>query len=199
MKLRLTIISLLLFALSVSVFAAEAQQGITKILPTTSAPVGGDFTLESLKGSISTTDFRGRVLMLYFGYTQCPDVCPTSFSLMAQSLNELEPQELEQTADLFVSVDPKRDTVEHLAEYVDYFHPSFVGATGSKEAVDRAAELYGAQYSFTDDSNSAMGYIVNHSSVVYLIDKKGVLRYVFPHATPPETMLGGIRRLLEES
>ena len=117
---------------------------------------------------------------------------------MAQTLNELNPQELERVAGLFVSVDPQRDTVQHLAEYVDYFHPSFVGATGSKEAVDRAAQLYGAQYSFTDDSNSAMGYIVNHSSVVYLIDQKGVLRFVFPHATPPETMLGGIRLLFEE-
>lgn len=199
MRLRVTIFSLLLFALSASAFAAEPQQGITKILPAATAPVGGDFSLDSIQGPLSTTDFRGRVLLLYFGYTQCPDVCPTSFSLMAQTLNELDPRELEQVAGLFVSVDPKRDTVEHLAEYVEYFHPSFVGATGSKEAVDRAAGLYGAQYSFTDESDSAMGYIVNHSSVVYLVDQKGVLRYLFPHATPPETMLGAIRKLIEGS
>jgi protein SCO1/2 len=138
------------------------------------------------------------VLLLYFGYTQCPDVCPTSFSLMAQALYELSTKELEQVAGIFISVDPKRDTVERLAEYVGYFHPGFVGVTGSRESIDEATRLYGAQYSFTEESDSAMGYIVNHSAAVYLIDQQGKLRYAFPHATPAETMLGAIRLLFQE-
>ena len=99
---------------------------------------------------------------------------------------------------IFVSVDPKRDSVARLAEYVDYFHPSFVGVTGDAQEVADAAKLYGVQYSYTDASNSAMGYIVNHSAAVYLIDLEGKLRFAFPHETPPETMLGAIRMLLEQ-
>jgi protein SCO1 len=161
-------------------------------------PKGGDFTLESLSGPVSTASYRGKVVILYFGYTQCPDVCPTSLSLITQALNELDKEELEKIVGIFVSVDPKRDTLERLAEYVGYFHPNFIGVTGTPESVAVAADLYGAQYGFTDDSNSAMGYIVNHSAAVYLLDQAGELRFVFPHETPPETMLGAMRMLFEE-
>lgn len=177
---------------------AGAEVMKSEIEPLSGVPLGGDFTLESVDGPVSTADLRGRLILLYFGYTQCPDVCPTSFSLMAQALNELEEQELAQITGIFVSVDPKRDSVDRLAEYVDYFHPSFIGVTGSKDAIDRAAERYGVQYSFTEASDSAMGYIVNHSAAVYLIDQQGELRFAFPHETPPETMLGAIRMLFEE-
>lgn len=187
----------LLMALSSSLWAESAQR-VSEIPPLASVPTGGDFTLESIKGPVSTQSYRGKVLFIYFGYTQCPDVCPTSFSLMAQALNELSPAESEQVAGIFVSVDPQRDTVERLAEYVEYFHPSFIGVTGSKQAVDEAARLYGAQYSFTDESDSAMGYIVNHSAAVYMVDQQGKLRYAFPHETPAETMLGAMRKLFEE-
>ncbi len=189
----------LLLALFCSPLAVVgADEGRPEIQPLSGPPTGGDFTLESKQGAVSTNDYRGKVMLLYFGYTQCPDVCPTSFSLMAQALNELSEQELSQIVGIFVSVDPKRDTVEHLADYVSYFHPSFIGVTGSPEAVAQAASLYGVQFSYTDDSNSAMGYIVNHSAAVYLIDQQGELRFAFPHETPPETMLGAIRMLFEE-
>ena len=174
--------------------AAEATQGSAQSV----APKGGDFTLQSVDGPVSTTAFRGKVVLLYFGYTQCPDICPTSLSLITQALNELTPAELERVVGLFVSVDPKRDTTARLAEYVGYFHPNFIGLTGTPEAVAAAAKLYAAQYSFTDADDSAMGYIVNHSATVYLIDPAGVLRFAFPHGTSPETMLGAIRMLFEE-
>ncbi len=179
---------------------ANAETGTkSELQPLSSALTGGDFTLQSIDGPVSTKAFRGKLILLYFGYTQCPDVCPTSFSLMAQALNELDEQELAHISGIFVSVDPKRDSVERLAEYVDYFHPSFIGVTGSPDEISAAAKGYGVQYSFTDASDSAMGYIVNHSAAVYLIDQQGVLRFAFPHETPPETMLGAIRMLFEEA
>ena len=162
------------------------------------APKGGDFTLQSVNGPVSTTAFRGKVVLLYFGYTQCPDICPTSLSLMAQTLNELSPAELKRVVGLFVSVDPKRDTAVRLAEYVGYFHPNFIGLTGTPEAVAAVAKRYGAQYSFADAEDSAMGYTVDHSATIYLIDRAGVLRFAFPHGTSPETMLGAIRMLFEQ-
>jgi protein SCO1 len=177
---------------------AEAVAVGTEISFLSTTPTGGDFTLQSNQGPVSTTQFRGKVILLYFGYTQCPDVCPTSFSLMAQALNELTAQELDKVTGIFVSVDPQRDSVERLAEYVGYFHPSFIGVTGEPDAVSAAAKRYGVQYSYTDASDSAMGYIVNHSAAVYLVDQQGELRFAFPHETPPETMLGAIRMLLEQ-
>jgi protein SCO1 len=178
---------------------AETASKNSELEPLSSALTGGDFTLQSIDGPVSTKAFRGKLILLYFGYTQCPDVCPTSFSLMAQALNELDEQELARISGIFVSVDPKRDSVERLAEYVDYFHPSFIGVTGSPEEISAAAKGYGVKYSFTDASDSAMGYIVNHSAAVYLIDQQGVLRFAFPHETPPKTMLGAIRMLFEEA
>lgn len=190
---------LLLALLCAAATAGDAVPVKSEIKPLAGAPTGGDFTLESLSGPVSTAQYRGKLILLYFGYTQCPDVCPTSFSLMAQALNELDERELEGVVGIFVSVDPKRDTVERLAEYVDYFHPSFIGVTGDENAISAAADLYGVQYSFTDASDSAMGYIVNHSAAVYLIDQQGALRFAFPHETPPETMLGAMRMLFEQS
>lgn len=190
-------VAMILSSVGILHWAGAAVAGNSAI-PPLKAPSGGDFTLQSLSGPVSTEAFRGKVIMLYFGYTQCPDVCPTSLSLMTQALNELDAPELERIVGLFVSVDPKRDNVARLAEYVGYFHPNFIGATGSPEAVAGAAERYGAQYGFTDTSDSAMGYIVNHSAAIYLIDQAGVLRFVFPHETSPETMLGAIRMLFEE-
>lgn len=177
--------------------AGEAAVADPVIPPAGTAPLGGDFTLESQRGPVSTLSFRGKVILLYFGYTRCPDVCPTSFSLMAQALNELEAKEQEQVVGLFVSVDPARDDVDRLAEYVGYFHPDFIGLTGTPKAVAEAAKRYGVQYSYSDSGDSAMGYTVDHSATVYLVDRQGVLRFAFPHGTSPATLLGAIRLLLE--
>jgi protein SCO1/2 len=187
------------FILMLFCLRALAESGDLKseVQPLSGPPTGGDFTLESVKGPVSTAEFRGKVMLLYFGYTRCPDICPTSFALMAQALNELEPQELEKIVGIFVSVDPERDSVERLADYVTYFHPRFIGVTGELDAVSAAAKRYGVQYSYSDAGDSAMGYIVNHSAAIYLVDQQGDLRFAFAHETPPETMLGAIRMLFE--
>jgi protein SCO1 len=196
-KMIRTVSWLLLILLGGSAFAEQTEATKNELKPLSGALTGGDFTLQSIDGPVSTTAFRGKLILLYFGYTQCPDVCPTSFSLMAQTLNELNEEELSHIVGIFVSVDPKRDSVERLAEYVNYFHSSFIGVTGSPDEISAAAKGYGVQYSFTDASDSAMGYIVNHSAAVYLIDQEGVLRFAFPHETPPQTMLGAIRMLFD--
>ncbi|MDJ0806795.1 MAG: SCO family protein [Gammaproteobacteria bacterium] len=161
-------------------------------------PTGGDFTLQSVNGPVSTEDLRGKVILLYFGYTKCPDVCPTSLSFMTQALNGLTDEELKNVVGIFVSVDPKRDTVEILDQYVDYFHENYIGLTGTESEVAEVAKLYGAQYHEVELTNSAFGYSVNHSSVTYLIDTKGELKLIFPHETPPSVMLEGVRYLIAE-
>lgn len=176
--------------------ADEKQQD--RILEQAEVPTGGDFTLNSVNGPISTTELRGKVILLYFGYTKCPDICPTSLSFMTQALNGLSKEELKTVVGIFVSVDPKRDTLETLDHYVDYFHENYIGVTGTDAEVAEVAKLYGAKYHAVELENSEFGYSVNHSSVTYLIDKQGKLRLIFPHETAPSIMLEGVRHLITE-
>ena len=195
MFLKTTILSLGLLCSFAAL--AEDQPAQKDAVPgITEAPPGGDFTLHSSKGPFSLKDYRGKVVLLYFGYTKCPDVCPTSLSFMTQALNGLDDEELKKTLGVFVSVDPKRDNFELLDEYVAYFHPNLVGITGSEKEIAHAAALYGAQYYEVELEGSAFGYSVNHSAVIYLIGPDGELRFIFPHATPPSVILEAVRHAL---
>jgi protein SCO1/2 len=195
---RFFFILLLVLGCAIEAQATEDAPQQDRVLELDKAPNGGDFTLQSINGPVSTRDLRGKVLMLYFGYTKCPDVCPTSLAFITQTLHELSPQELPQVVGIFISVDPKRDNVQALADYVAYFHENFIGLTGSAEEIAAVAGLYGAQYHQVELPGSAFGYSVNHSSATYLIDKQGQLRFVFPHQTAPSIMLEGLRYLLAE-
>ncbi len=169
-----------------------------QIPPLQEAPPGGDFILHAASGPVALQDFRGKVVMLYFGYTTCPDICPSALSFLAQALNGLNSEELKKVQGIFVSVDPKRDTPDKLAEYVSYFHPNLIGVTGTAEEVATTAKLYGAQYYEAELEDSPIGYAVNHSSVICLITSNGALRFIFPHGTPPSVMLKAIRHVLDE-
>ena len=160
-------------------------------------PVGGDFTVEILNNDLALKDLRGKVVVLYFGYTQCPDICPTSLALLTQALSQMKEEELSGMQSIFVSVDPERDNTARLEEYVKYFHSNIIGATAEQDEIDRITKLYGASYRIVE-SNSAMGYIVDHSSYTYIIDKKGKLRHTLPHATSSKEILKVVRELLAE-
>ena len=160
-------------------------------------PPGGDFTLQSLSGPFSLNDLRGKVVLLYFGYTSCPDVCPTSLTLMRIALSQLSDEELAQVRGVFISVDPERDTPERLTEYTQHFHPNISGITGSPEQVAEVAQRYGAIYQRAE-SDSAMGYTVDHSSVTYVIDQQGQLINSLPHGSMPTLILQEIRKLLNK-
>jgi protein SCO1 len=159
-------------------------------------PTGGDFTLDSATGPVSLTDLRGRVVLIYFGYMACPDICPTNLVYIANALRSLQPAELERTRVLFVSVDPERDDPGHLANYVAYFHPNILGLTGTPEQLAQVAKRYGAAYRRVDDSGSAMGYLVDHSAFTYVVDPSGRLVQILGHASPPETIQVAIRTAL---
>ncbi len=155
-------------------------------------PEGGDFVLQSADGPVSLKDFRGKVVLLYFGYTLCPDVCPTSLSTMAMALKQLKPEEAEQVRVIFVSVDPGRDTPERLKKYVQYFHKNMVGVTGEKKVIDDLVRRYGAIYRIVDDGSGA-GYLVDHSSTIYLVDQRGKLVKLIPHGVTPESLAAIVR------
>ncbi|MES9993587.1 MAG: SCO family protein [Candidatus Thiodiazotropha sp.] len=173
---------------------AGVRQGATSsILPP--LPTGGDFTLMSHGGPVSLSEYQGKVVLLYFGYTWCPDICPTNLAMIAAALSELDAAEALQVQTLFVSVDPDRDTPQRLKEYVEYFHPSLIGVSGSKREIDEIVERYGAAYRIVDKKSDAP-YVVDHSADTYIIDKQGQLVRKMPHGSSPEALLGALRPLL---
>ncbi len=160
-------------------------------------PPGGDFTLQSSSGKISLTDMKGKIALLYFGYTFCPDVCPTSLSRIAGAFKKLTPAELEQVQGIMISVDPERDTPEKLAEYTKFFHPKILGMTGSKAQIDDIAKRYDVVYRKAEGSN-ATGYLMDHTSFIYVLDKKGKIREFLPHDVSMDAIVVVIRKLLKE-
>ena len=161
-------------------------------------PTGGDVTLQSANGPVSLKGLRGKVVLLYFGYTSCPDICPTSLTLMRIALSQLNEKELTQVQGIFISVDPQRDTPERLAEYSSHFHSNISGVTGTAEQIAEVARRYGAIYQIAE-GDSAMGYTVDHSSVTYVIDQQGRLISTLPHGALPKSILQEIRNLLHKT
>ncbi|MBK1643336.1 SCO family protein [Thiocapsa imhoffii] len=159
-------------------------------------PIGGDFELDSIDGPVNSADLRGDVLLLYFGYTWCPDICPTNLVLIANALTLLTPEERDRVQVFFISVDPERDSLERLAEYSGYFHPRIRGVTGTPEQLAEVAARFGAAYRRTELTDSAMGYVVDHSAYSYLIDPHGRLVQTLDHATPSVELADAIRTLL---
>lgn len=164
--------------------------------PTSTLPAGGDFTLQSVEGDVRLQDFRGKVVVLYFGYTACPDICPTSMATQKAAFAQLSPEEMQQVQGIFISVDPERDGLEHIQRYARYFHPTLVGATGSPAALESLAHRYNAFFRKVEVAGSAMAYTVDHTTSIYLIDKAGKVQATVQHAAPPEELAAAIKRLL---
>ncbi len=163
--------------------------------PLAEVPRGGDFTLMSDQGPVSLSDFRGRVVLLYFGYTWCPDICPTNLSLIGSVMDSLPEQERARVQPLFISVDPGRDTVERLKTYVEYFYPDLIGLTGSNTELTRMARQYGAAFRIVKQG-SETDYPVDHSADTYLVDPQGRLIKSFPHGVQKDVLVKAVRELL---
>lgn len=153
-----------------------------------------DFTLQATDGqSHSLSDLRGKWVMLYFGYTFCPDVCPTTMADLRQMKQELGSQG-ENIQVVMVTLDPERDTIERLASYVAAFDPGFIGMTGDEQAIADAATQFGV---FHDQRTveGASDYLIDHTSIVSVLDPEGHLRYVFPYGIGGPEMAADMRWL----
>lgn len=159
-------------------------------------PVASEIELIQANGdSFRLSDLRGKLVMLFFGYTSCPDVCPTTLAELKQALEKLGDR-ADQVQVLFVTVDPQRDTPERLQEYVNHFNPSFIGLSGSESELAKVWQQYGVVREVVE-SKSAMGYMVNHTARVTLIDRQGNLRVSFPFGTPVEDIVHDLKLLLK--
>jgi protein SCO1/2 len=154
-----------------------------------------DFTLQGVDGPVSLSDFEGQYVFVYFGYTYCPDICPDSLSKISRAIRALDPDDAEQFTAILVSVDPERDTPELLAQYVSHFNPRFVGVTGTKEEIDLAGEPYYLYYE-KHEGTVASGYLIDHSSRMFLVDKNGFGRVAYPFDAKAEDIAEDLKWLL---
>jgi len=171
---------------------------ILKAIPEAYKCLGGDFVLNSVDGPVSLADYRGKTVVLYFGYASCPDVCPTSLGLLSLALRKLEPEELEKLQVMFISVDPERDTVDKLKTYAEAFHPNMIGITGSAKEIAAVARHYGVMYAKVEMPNSALGYSVDHSSRYYVVGKDGAVKKFIEHGTAPKEIVTQLRSVMNK-
>jgi protein SCO1/2 len=161
-------------------------------------PAASNFSLTRANGeTFQLSDHRDKVTLLFFGYTSCPDVCPTTMADLKRVLDQLSPANLKQVQVIFVTVDPKRDTPERVQEYVDHFNSSFVGLSGSEDELAKVWNDYGI-YRLEVPGASAAGYSVDHTARITMIDKNGNLRVSYGFDTPVEDLVHDIQLLLKK-
>ncbi|SBS35495.1 SCO1/SenC [Marinomonas aquimarina] len=195
MKLKPIVLLAMLLTLAVvgTLLALQKTEGSNA----SPSKVGGDFTLSSANGAVSLSDFEGQAKLLFFGYTHCPDVCPLTLANVKVGLKQLPEALRNQVKTIFVSVDPERDTFDHLEQYVSFFDPSFVGLTGTKEQIDQVVRQYGAFYRI--EEGDAKNYTVSHSARVYLIGKDNQIKQYLYHDSSSEEIAAAIKKLLQPS
>ncbi len=159
--------------------------------------IGGPFSLIDHTGrAVTEKDFAGRLLLVYFGYTYCPDLCPTALTTMGQAIGLLG-NDGAPVVPLFVTLDPARDTPEHLAMYVGYFHPRLVGLTGTAEQVAAAAQAYQIDFvRLPGKSGDDEDYLMDHTAIIYLMGRDGRFRAHFTLETPAADIAARIREYL---
>jgi protein SCO1/2 len=169
-----------------------------KVQTTGTADIGGPFTLVDQNGkTVTDRDFRGKYMLIFFGFTHCPDICPAELQLMSSALDGLGPK-TEEVVPIFVTLDPGRDTPEVVGAYVKNFGKNFVGLTGSPEAIDKVAKAYRVIYQTFEykGKDGNFGYSIDHSALVYFLGKGGQYLAHFAYGTTAAKMTETMRRYL---
>ncbi len=196
-------IAIALFCCALITACSEKQKTEEKSVKTpdfiVNTAIGGPFELVNQEGqTVTEKDFSGRPLLVYFGYAYCPDICPTSLQVMAAALEDLG-QDKDRFQPVFISVDPERDTPQFLKTYVtsNGFPENLTGLTGTPEQIKSVAQAYKVYYQKEKTPESAAGYLMDHSSIIYLMDEQGRNIAIFTHGTSPDQITKTLRRFLK--
>jgi len=203
MNLKLTAVALLslcagaLLAYELNPSAGPAS-GSLEANSTGKARVGGPFSLTDHTGKrVTDQDFRGRYMLVYFGYTFCPDVCPASLQVISSALDQLGPL-ADNITPVFITMDPERDTPEKLSLYLKSFHPRLIGLTGTQAEIASALKAYRVYAKKVPDEQDPKNYTMDHSSVVYLMGHGGDLVTFVADSTKLDALVGQLRKALTD-
>jgi len=181
-----------------ALFPAARERILSPLKVTTvgQALVGGPFELTDHTGKrVTDKDFRGSFMLVIFGFTYCPDVCPTELQLISTTLEKLGPKG-NRVVPIFISIDPERDTPNQLAMYVKSFHPRLIGLTGTLDEVAAAAKAYRVYVKKVPDPKSTAGYTMDHSALIYLMGPDGAYRTHFTPGTSVDALAERLAKLL---
>jgi protein SCO1/2 len=179
-----------------AVLLLTAPEGTRQVRSSGTALVGGPFSLIGADGkTITDQDFRGRYMLVFFGFTHCPDICPAELQVIAEALDKLG-DKAAKVVPIFITVDPQRDDPKTMGEYVKSFGPNFIGLTGSPDAIAAAAKAYRVAYTKAENTASPKNYNVDHSALVYLMDPDGQYLAHFPYGTGAQEMAEKLDRFL---
>jgi cytochrome oxidase Cu insertion factor (SCO1/SenC/PrrC family) len=194
------VVALVVLGATISLRSQEhTQRSATELMDVLmwgTEPIGGPFTLVDHMGKTrADTDFRGKFLLVYFGFTFCPDICPTDLQAISSAIDQLGPAG-DVVQPLFITVDPKRDTSSHLSKYVSMFHPRLIGLTGDTHQIRQAADAYKVYFATVSDGAEMT---IDHSSFVYLLDHNGQYLGFFPPSTSVEQFVQVVRNKISSS
>jgi protein SCO1/2 len=160
--------------------------------------IGGDFVLTDQHGVVrSTTDFHGKFQLIYFGYSFCPDICPLGLQNISGALTKLG-RDLDQVVPIFVTVDPERDTVDSLKIYTTNFHPNFIMFTGTPDEIAMVQKKYKVYAAKAKPDGTMSDYLMDHSTLIYLLDRRGRFIKSFAHTSPPEELAAAMNVALAD-
>ena len=185
-------------AAAIAAFPDARQRLLPSAAQTVSgkALVGGPFSLTDSSGKhVTDKDFRGRDMLVFFGFTSCPDICPASLQLMSTVLDKLGPK-ADRITPIFITIDPERDTAPKLDEYVKHFSSRIVGLTGTPEEIAAAAKAYRVYYNKVPNKVVPGDYTMDHTGIIYLMDANGDYVTHFTPATPVDDMTAKLAKLL---
>ena len=191
-------VALIIGATTAAIVTLSPPGGLLKggVRTTGTALVGGPFSLVDHNGkAVTERDFRGRHMLIYFGFTHCPDFCPAALQVMSAALEDIG-DKADRVTPIFITVDPERDTPELLKGYVTHFHPRMVGLTGTAEQAAAVAKAYRVYARKVTDGSDDGSYTMDHSSIIYLMDADGKFVTHFSHGTPVDTMSRRLTALL---
>lgn len=201
-RLGMVFVTLVGLIVGAATALAVFPQARERLLPSSSvkvvgqALVGGPFALTDHTGKrVTDQDFRGRYMLVFFGFTFCPDVCPSALQVVSAALDKLG-SKADRFVPILVSVDPERDTPAQLASYVQSFHPRLVGLTGSPAEVDAVVKAYRVYVRKVPDPKSSAGYSIDHTSLIYVMGPDGAYRTHFAHTTNVDAMAERLAKLL---
>lgn len=187
----------LLAAAVAGVSACAAPGPAADALPV--LPIGGDFTLTDHNGQpFALTSLRGKAVLIFFGYSSCPDACPTTLSKLSSVARRLGDERTRVQA-LYVSVDPERDTPPVLKADMENFSVAALGLTGSKEQIDAVVKQYGAAYEIVLTPESAAKYTISHTTAVYALDAQGRVRTTFAYEASVDEIVKGVQTILADA
>ncbi|MBS9777354.1 MAG: SCO family protein [Gammaproteobacteria bacterium] len=160
---------------------------------------GGEFTLNSDKGKVSLSDFKGKIVVIYFGFMNCQDACPVSLTKMRRAFKRLTAEELLKVQGILVSIDPKRDNVEELAAFAKSYHENVIGLVDDKQVIEELIDQYGGMADMDILDGNSLTYNVEHSSRFYMIDADGKLLTTMSYSTTPAEMVAKIREMMSST